>query len=95
MEADMGASFKSYIETVSKHCYAQLTYYQFNTSTLKVSEQYRTGRLTALQYASELTLQYLQEEKRLKEQFKQKLAEQMKLHHALQNSEYKMDCMMG
>lgn len=85
----MDASSKSYIETVSKHCYAQMTYYQFNTSTLSISEQYRAGRLTALQYASELTFQYLQEEKRLKEQFKQKLAEQLKLHKALENSEYK------
>jgi len=85
----MGSSSKSYIETVSKHCYAQMTYYQFNTSALSISEQYRAGRLTALQYTSELTFHYLQEEKRLKEKFKQQLAEQMKFHRALENSEYK------
>ncbi|RRS32355.1 MAG: hypothetical protein P794_01805 [Epsilonproteobacteria bacterium (ex Lamellibrachia satsuma)] len=85
----MDASSKSYIETVSRHCYSQLTYYQFNTSTLKVSEQYRAGRLSALKYVSELTFRYLQEEKRLREEFRQKLIEQMKLHTALQDGEYK------
>ena len=83
----MDASSKSYIETVSKYCYTQMTYYQFNTSTLNVSKQYREGRLSALKYASELTFRYLQEEKRLKEEFRQKLIEQMKLHTALQEGE--------
>ena len=85
----MDESSKSYIETVSKHCYTQLTYYQFNTSTLKVSEQYRAGRLSALKYVSELTFNYLQEEKRLKEEFKQQLIKQLKLHTALQDGDYK------
>ena len=85
----MDDSSKSYIETVSKHCYAQMTHYRFNTSSLEVSPQYRAGRLSALKYVSELTFAYLQEEKRLKQTFKNEIAKQLKLHSALENGEYK------
>jgi len=85
----MDASSKSYIETVSKYCYSQLTYYQYNTSVLKISEQYREGRLSALKFVSELSFEYLQKEKALKMEFKEQLARQMKQYSTLQNGEYK------
>ena len=80
---------KAYIESISKHCYQEMTFYQFNTNTLQVSEKYREGRLSALKYVSELTWYYLQQEKRIKEEFRQQLIKQMKLHACLRDSEYK------
>jgi len=31
---------KAYIESISKHCYQEMTFYQFNKNTLKVSDKY-------------------------------------------------------
>jgi len=81
---------KEYLESVSKHCDAQMTYYRFNTSTLKVSDRYRAGRLKALTYVSELTYRYLQEEKKIQEVFQEHLIIQMKEHlRMLEDEEYK------
>ncbi len=81
---------KEYLESVSKHCYAKMTYYRFNTTTLKVSDRYRAGRLKALTYVSELTYRYLQEEKKIQEAFQEHLITQMKEHLLmLEDKEYK------
>ena len=80
---------KAYIESISKHCYQEMTFYRYNKNTLKVSEKYREGRLTALTYVSELTWYYLQEEKRIKDAFRQQLIRQMKLHSCLEDTDYK------
>ncbi len=86
----MSDTVKAYIESISKHCYAQMTYYEFNNTTLDVTPpKYREGRLTALKYVSELTWFYLQEEQKLKNDFKQRLIQQMKLHSCLANNDYK------
>lgn len=79
----MTSGSKAYLESISKHCYAQMTYYQFNTGTLKVSDKYRAGRLKALSYVNELTYEYLQEEKKIEEAFQQHLVSQMKEHLCL------------
>ena len=85
----MKPTSKEVLEKISKHCSNQLTLYKFNTTTLQISEKYREGRLTALEYIGELTYYYLQEEKRIQEQFKDQLTKQLKLHSCLDDTEYK------
>ncbi len=85
----MKPTSKELLEEISKNCSNQLTLYKFNTSTLKVSKKYREGRLTALDYISELTYYYLQKEKRLQEQFHEQIHKQMKMHSCLEDGDYK------
>lgn len=85
----MKSTSKELLETVSKHCYNQLTLYRFNTTTLQVSEKYREGRLTALEYLTELSYYYMQEEKSIENQFKEQIMKQLKLHSCLDDTEYK------
>lgn len=85
----MKQTSKEVLEEVSKHCSNQLTLYKFNTSTLQVSDKYREGRLTALEYIGELAFYYLQEEKRLQQQFHDQILKQMKLYSCLDNTDYK------
>ncbi len=85
----MKSTSKEVLEKISKHCSNQLTLYKFNTTTLQISEKYREGRLTALEYLGELTYHYLQEEKRIQEQFKEQVTKQLKLHSCLDDTEYK------
>ena len=85
----MKPTSKEVLEKISKHCSNQLTIYKFNTTTLQISEKYREGRLTALEYIGELTYYCLQEEKRIQEQFKDQVTKQLKLHSCLDDTEYK------
>ncbi len=85
----MKTTSKELLEEVSKHCSNQLTLYKFNTNTLKVNKKYREGRLTALEYLCELTYYYLQEEKKIQEQFNEQILKQMKLYSCLEDSDYK------
>ncbi len=85
----MKPTSKELLEKISKHCTNQLTLYKFNTNTLQVSKKYREGRLTALGYIGELTYYYLQEERRIEQQFKDQVTKQLKLHSCLEDTEYK------
>jgi hypothetical protein len=85
----MKTTSKELLESVSKHCYNQLTLYRFNTTTLQVSEKYREGRLTALEYLTELSYYYLQEEKSIEKQFKEQIMRQLTLYSCLDETEYK------
>lgn len=85
----MKPTSKEVLEAVSKHCHNQLTLYKFNTTTLQVSDKYREGRLTALEYLTELSCYYMQEEKMLEKQFKEQIMKQLKLHSCLDDTEYK------
>jgi len=85
----MKSTSKEVLEKISRYCSNQLTLYKFNTTTLQISEKYREGRLTALEYLGELTYHYLQEEKRIQEQFKEQVTKQLKLHACLDDTEYK------
>jgi hypothetical protein len=85
----MKATSKELLEAVSKHCYNELTLYKFNNTTLDVSDKYREGRLTALEYLTELTYYYLQEEKKIEEEFKKQVSKQLKLYDCLDDTEYK------
>ncbi|WP_415405677.1 hypothetical protein ACLHDG_07880 [Sulfurovum sp. CS9] len=85
----MKPTSKELLEEVSKHCSNQLTLYKFNTTTLKISNKYREGRLTALEYIGELTYFYLQEEKKIQVQFKEQIIKQLKSHSCLEDTDYK------
>lgn len=85
----MKPTSKELLEAVSKHCYNELTLYKFNTTTLDVSDKYREGRLTALEYLTELTYYYLQEEKKIGEEFKQQISKQLERYDCLDDTEYK------
>ena len=85
----MKPTSKEVLEEISKHCSNQLTLYKFNTTTLQISEKYREGRLTALEYLGELTYYYLEEEKRIQEEFKEQINKQLELHSCLDDTEYK------
>ena len=85
----MKATSKELLEEVSKHCSNQITLYTFNTATLNVSNKYREGRLTALEYLGELTYYYLQEEKKIKQQFNEQILDQFELYSCLDDGDYK------
>ena len=85
----MKPTSKEVLEEISSHCYSEITLYRFNTTVLKVSDKYREGRLTALEYIGELTYYDLQEEKKLQDQFYEQILKQMKLHSCLEDNEYK------
>ena len=84
----MKPTSKEVLEKISKHCSNELTLYKFNTTTLEISDKYREGRLTALEYLGELSYHYLQEEKRIQEQFKEQVTKQLKLHSCLDDTEF-------
>ena len=85
----MKKTSKELLEAVSKHCYNQLTLYRFNTTTLQVSDKYREGRLTALEYLTELSYYYLQEEKSIENKFKEQINRQLTRYSCLDDTEYK------
>lgn len=85
----MKPTSKEVLEKISKHCSNELTLYKFNTTTLQINDKYREGRLTALEYLGELTYHYLQEEKRIQEEFREQVTKQLELHSCLDDTEYK------
>lgn len=85
----MKPTSKELLENISKNCSNQITFYTFNKNTLLVSDKYRKGRLTALEYIRELIFYYLQEEKGIKHRFKEQILMQMQQNSCLNDSEYK------
>ncbi len=85
----MKPTSKEYLEEISKQCSNQLTLYKFNTTTLQVTDKYREGRLTSLEYIGELVFHYMQEEKRIKEDFHEQIIKQLTLHSCLEDTEYR------
>jgi len=85
----MKPTSKELLEKVSKHCANELTLYTFNTNTLHVSDKYREGRLTALEYIGELSFYYLQEEKKIQQYFSEQITKQLKRYACIEESEYK------
>ena len=77
------------LSDISGHTYQEITLYTFNKGTLNISNKYREGRLTALNYISELTFYYIQLEKEIRKQFKEQIDLQMKNNSCLPESEYK------
>jgi hypothetical protein len=85
----MKPTSKEILEAVSKKCSNQLIFYQFNKTTLHVSDKYREGRLTGLKYIGDLTFYFMQEEKRIQELFRGEILKQMKFYACLEETEYK------
>jgi len=85
----MKPTSKEILEAVSKHCSNQLTLYKFNKGTLLISDKYRRGRLTGLHYIGELTFHFMEEEKRIQQQFCEEILKQMKFYSCLEETEYK------
>lgn len=85
----MKPTSKELLEEVSKHCSNELTLYKFNTSTLQVSKKYREGRLTALEYIGELTYYYLEQEKKIQQDFHEQVRKQIEHYSCLVDSDYK------
>ena len=85
----MKPTSKEYLEKVSKHCHNEIVFYKFNTTTLIISDKYREGRLISLEYIGELVFHYMQEEKKIKEDFREQIIKQLKLHSCLDETEYK------
>ena len=85
----MKPTSKEILETVSKNCSNQLTLYRFNKNMLKISDKYREGRLTGLQYIGNLTFYFMQEEKRIQLLFREEILKQMKFYSCLEDTEYK------
>ena len=85
----MKPTTKEILETISKNCSNQLILYKFNTNTLNISDKYREGRVTGLQYIGNLTFFFMQEEKRLQSLFREEILRQMKFYACLEETEYK------
>jgi hypothetical protein len=85
----MKPTSKEIIEAISRHCLNQITLYKFNTKVLQISDKYREGRLTALEYVGELTFYYMQQEKNLQQHFHDQILKQMKVHSCLDDTDYK------
>ncbi|MEN8303745.1 MAG: hypothetical protein ABFQ64_06725 [Campylobacterota bacterium] len=77
------------LSKISNHTYSQITFYTFNKNVLKVSDKYREGRLTALEYVSELTLYYMNLEKDIRKQLIEQIDHQMQSNSCLPSSDYK------
>lgn len=56
---------------------------------LLISDKYREGRLATLKYIGELTFYYLQEEKSIKDKFREQLLKEMQQNSCLNDSDYK------
>jgi len=77
------------LSELSNHTYNQITLYRFNKGLLQVSDKYREGRLSALNYVSELTLYYMNMEKHLHSELRRQIDKQMEQNSCLCSSEYK------
>ncbi len=85
----MKPTTKEMLDTISKNCSNQLILYKFNKNTLKISDKYREGRLTGLEYIGNLTFFFMQEEKRLQSLFREEILKQMQAYSCLEETEYK------
>ena len=77
------------LSDISKHTHNQIIFYKFNKGILQISDKYREGRLTALEYAAELSLYYMNMEKQIRVYFVEQIDKQMQSNSCLPDSEYK------
>ena len=85
----MKPTSKELLDEVSKNCSTELTLYTFNKTTLHISDKYREGRLTGLNYIGDLTFFFMQEEKQIQQRLKDEILKQMKFYSCLEETEYK------
>ncbi len=82
-------STRELLSSLSNYCYSQLTFYKFNKRVLKVTDKYREGRLAAIGYTSELTLYYMNKEKKIQSQIVEQIDRQMKANSCINDGDYK------
>jgi len=81
-------SSKAFLEEVSRYCHTQLTLYRYNRHILEVDEKYREGRITALNYISDLTFYFMQREKHIVEEFVAELDRELQGVDMLKSPQY-------
>ena len=82
-------SSREILSSFSNYCYNQLTLYKFNKEVVKVTDKYREGRLAAIDYAGELALYYMNEEKKICGYLAAEIDKQMKANVCLNGGDYK------
>jgi hypothetical protein len=85
----MKPTSKEVLEEVSKICSNELILYTFNKTTLQISDKYREGRLTGLNYIGDLTFYFIQEEKQIQQRLRDEILKQMQFYACLEETEYK------
>ena len=79
---------KLLLESISNDCLNQLTMYQYNKG-LDISDKYRKGKVTSLQYVLDLIYHFYEKDKLLKIEFENLLDSQMKEISDLKDGDYK------
>ena len=79
---------KLLLEDISEDCLSQLTKYKFNKG-LDISDKYRKGKVTSLQYVLDLIYHFYEKDKLLKIEFENLLDSQMKEISDLKDGDYK------
>ena len=79
---------KLLLEDISEDCLSQLTKYKYNKG-LNISEKYRKGKVTSLQYVLDLIYHFYEKDKQMKIEFENLLDSQMKEISDLNDGDYK------
>ena len=79
---------KLLLEDISEDCLSQLTKYKFNKG-LDISDKYRKGKVTSLQYVMDLIYHFYEKDKQMKIEFENLLDSQMKEISDLNDGDYK------
>ncbi len=81
-------STKQELEKISNICSEELTRYRYNKD-LKISDKFRKGKVAGLAYSLELIYYIFEKEKRLKQEFLERLEAQIKDVQDLNDGDYK------
>ena len=78
---------KKLLEIISEDCLAQLTKYKYNKG-LNISEKYRKGKITSLQYILDLIYYFYEKDRLLKIEFKNIISTQIEDTSLLKDADY-------
>ena len=81
-------STKELLEEISNDCLSELTKYKFNKG-LEISDKYRRGKITSLQYVLDLIYHFYEKDKSLKTEFNNILSSQIKDTSQLKDGDYR------
>ena len=79
---------KELLENISNDCLTQITKYKYNKN-LDMSDKYRKGSITALEYTLDLIYHFYEKDKKLKTEFETILTSQIEYIQSINDSEYK------
>ena len=80
-------STKKLLEEISNDCLSEITRYRFNKS-LDISDKYRKGKITSLQYILDLIYHFYEKDKQLKIEFNNILSSQIEDISKLKSGDY-------